>query len=49
MGRYWYEDGKLLKKRNTFTDFNDCAQYLVNEKYTSSNNLFAMGGSAGDY
>jgi oligopeptidase B len=47
MGRYWYEDGKLLKKRNTFTDFNDCAQYLVNEKYTSSNNLFAMGGSAG--
>ena len=47
MGRYWYEDGKLLKKINTFTDFNDCAQYLVNEKYTSSNNLFAMGGSAG--
>ncbi len=47
MGRYWYEDGKLLKKRNTFTDFNDCAQYLVNEKYTSSDNLFAMGASAG--
>jgi oligopeptidase B len=47
MGRYWYEDGKLLKKKNTFTDFNDCAQYLVNEKYTSTNNLFAMGGSAG--
>lgn len=47
MGRYWYEDGKLLKKKNTFTDFNDCAQYLVNEKYTSGNNLFAMGGSAG--
>ncbi|MGC1392302.1 MAG: S9 family peptidase [Bacteroidales bacterium] len=47
MGRYWYEDGKLLKKRNTFTDFNDCAQYLVNEKYTSCNTLFAMGGSAG--
>jgi oligopeptidase B len=47
MGRYWYEDGKLLKKRNTFSDFNDCAQYLVNEKYTSSKNLFAMGGSAG--
>jgi oligopeptidase B len=47
MGRYWYEEGKLLKKKNTFTDFNDCAQYLVNEKYTSSNNLFAMGGSAG--
>ena len=47
MGRYWYEDGKLLKKKNTFTDFNDCAQFLVNEKYTSSNKLFAMGGSAG--
>jgi oligopeptidase B len=47
MGRYWYEDGKLLKKKNTFTDFNDCAQYLVNEKYTSTNKLFAMGGSAG--
>jgi oligopeptidase B len=47
MGRYWYEDGKLLKKKNTFTDFNDCAQFLVNEKYTSSKNLFAMGGSAG--
>ena len=47
MGRYWYEDGKLLKKRNTFTDFNDCAQFLVNEKYTDSDKLFAMGGSAG--
>lgn len=47
MGRYWYEDGKLLKKKNTFTDFNDCAQFLVNEKYTSPDHLFAMGGSAG--
>lgn len=47
MGRYWYEDGKLLKKINTFTDFNNCAQFLVNEKYTSSEKLFAMGGSAG--
>lgn len=47
MGRYWYEDGKLLKKKNTFTDFIDCAQYLVNEKYTSPNKLFAQGGSAG--
>jgi oligopeptidase B len=47
MGRYWYEDGKLLKKKNTFTDFNDCAQFLVNEKYTSYDRLFAMGGSAG--
>lgn len=47
MGRYWYEDGKLLKKMNTFTDFNDCAQFLVNEKYSSTDRLFAMGGSAG--
>jgi oligopeptidase B len=47
MGRFWYEDGKLLKKINTFTDFNDCAQYLIDEKYTSSGNLFANGGSAG--
>ena len=47
MGRFWYEDGKLLKKKNTFTDFNDCAQYLVDEKYTSKEKLFAMGGSAG--
>ena len=47
MGRYWYEEGKLLKKMNTFTDFNDCAQFLVNEKYTSTDRLFAMGGSAG--
>jgi len=47
MGRYWYEDGKLLKKINTFTDFNDCARFLINEKYTSADNLFAMGGSAG--
>jgi oligopeptidase B len=47
MGRYWYDEGKLLNKKNTFTDFNDCAQYLVNEKYTGSDHLFAMGGSAG--
>ncbi len=47
MGRYWYEDGKLLKKMNTFTDFNDCAQYLIDEKYTGNDKLFAMGGSAG--
>ena len=46
-GRAWYEDGKLLKKMNTFTDFNDCAQYLIDERYTSSEKLFAMGGSAG--
>ncbi len=46
-GRAWYEDGKLLKKMNTFTDFNDCAQYLIDEKYTNNEKLFAMGGSAG--
>ncbi len=46
-GRKWYEDGKLLKKMNTFTDFNDCAQYLIDEKYTNPGKLFAMGGSAG--
>jgi oligopeptidase B len=47
MGRQWYEDGKFLKKKNTFTDFIDCARHLVKEKYTSSDNLFALGGSAG--
>jgi oligopeptidase B len=47
MGRYWYEGGKLLKKKNTFTDFIDCADYLVREKYTAPERLFANGGSAG--
>ncbi len=47
MGRQWYEDGKLLKKKNTFTDYIDCADFLVKEKYTNKENLFAMGGSAG--
>lgn len=47
MGREWYENGKLLKKRNTFTDFIDCSKYLINEKYTSSEHLYAQGGSAG--
>ncbi len=46
-GRQWYEDGKLLKKMNTFTDFNSCAEYLINEKYTSTDHLYAIGGSAG--
>jgi len=46
-GRQWYEDGKLLKKMNTFTDFNDCAQFLIDDGYTSTEKLFAMGGSAG--
>ncbi|MEN8120570.1 MAG: S9 family peptidase [Bacteroidota bacterium] len=47
MGRYWYEDGKLLKKKNTFTDFIDCSEFLIAEKYTNKDKLFAMGGSAG--
>ncbi len=47
MGRYWYEDGKLLKKKNTFYDFIDCGEFLVNEGYTSPEHLYAMGGSAG--
>jgi oligopeptidase B len=47
MGRSWYDDGKLLKKKNTFTDFIDCAEYLVTEKYAHPKKLFAMGGSAG--
>jgi oligopeptidase B len=46
-GRPWYEDGKLLKKINTFTDFNDCAEHLIKAKYTSPDHLYAMGGSAG--
>jgi oligopeptidase B len=47
MGRQWYEDGKLLKKKNTFYDFIDCAHFLIDENYTSSNHLYANGGSAG--
>ncbi|MFW9780626.1 MAG: S9 family peptidase, partial [Candidatus Heimdallarchaeota archaeon] len=47
MGRPWYDDGKLLKKMNTFTDFIACAEYLIEEKYTSPEHLVAMGGSAG--
>jgi oligopeptidase B len=47
MGRWWYEDGKLLKKKNTFTDFIDCGKFLVDSGYTSPEKLFARGGSAG--
>jgi oligopeptidase B len=47
LGRQWYEDGKLLKKKNTFTDFIDCSKFLISEGYTSSNHHYAMGGSAG--
>lgn len=47
MGRQWYEDGKLLNKKNTFTDFIDCAEWLLENNYTNKDKLFAMGGSAG--
>jgi len=47
LGRKWYEDGKLLHKKNTFTDFIDCGRFLVEERYTAPERLFAMGGSAG--
>jgi len=47
LGRDWYENGKLLKKKNSFYDFIDCAEALIKEKYTSKEKLFAMGGSAG--
>ena len=47
MGRMWYEDGKLMKKINTFTDFIACGEYLIREKFTSNEHLYAHGGSAG--
>jgi oligopeptidase B len=47
MGRSWYDDGKLLKKKNTFTDFIDCAEFLIKANYTSAEKLMAYGGSAG--
>ncbi|WP_299758617.1 S9 family peptidase [uncultured Pontibacter sp.] len=47
MGRKWYEDGKLLKKKNTFTDFIDASEFLIEQKYTNPDKLFAQGGSAG--
>ena len=47
LGRNWYEDGKLLKKKNTFTDFIDCSKYVIEQKYTSPEHLYAEGGSAG--
>lgn len=46
-GREWYEDGKLLNKKNTFTDFIDCGQFIIDSKWADEDNLFAMGGSAG--
>jgi len=47
LGRTWYEDGKLMKKKNTFTDFIDCSKFLIEQKFTSPQHLYAEGGSAG--
>ena len=47
LGRNWYNDGKLLNKKNTFTDFIACSIHLIKERYTSSQHLYAIGGSAG--
>lgn len=47
MGRQWYDNGKMFHKKNTFFDFIDCGEYLVKEKYTSKEHLYANGGSAG--
>ncbi len=47
LGRKWYDDGKMLKKKNTFTDFINVAEFLIEKKYTSPEHLYAMGGSAG--
>ena len=47
LGREWYEDGKLLNKKNTFNDFIDCSKFLISSEYTSKDHLYAMGGSAG--
>ncbi len=47
MGRHWYEDGKLLKKKNTFTDFIDSAEHLIEVNYADPDRIFAEGGSAG--
>jgi oligopeptidase B len=47
MGRQWYEDGKMFKKKNTFNDFIDCGEFLLKNKYSSKAHLYASGGSAG--
>jgi oligopeptidase B len=47
LGRNWYESGKLLHKKNSFTDFIDCSKFLIEQKYTSAQHLYAEGGSAG--
>ncbi|CAN5256017.1 oligopeptidase B [soil metagenome] len=46
-GRQWYEAGKLMHKKNSFTDFIDCASFLISEEFTTPEKLIAMGGSAG--
>ncbi len=47
MGREWYDNGKMFKKKNTFNDFVDCSEFLIKNKYCNPNKLFALGGSAG--
>tara|TARA_R110001632_G_scaffold58548_2_gene142491 strand:- start:4604 stop:6700 length:2097 start_codon:yes stop_codon:yes gene_type:complete len=47
LGREWYDDGKMMHKKNTFNDFIDCSKHLIENKYTSAAHLYAMGGSAG--
>lgn len=47
MGGQWYDDGKMMNKKNTFYDFIDCSKFLIEQKYTASDRLFANGGSAG--
>ncbi len=47
MGRAWYDDGRLLHKKNSFTDFIDVTHFLVEERYAGKDKVFAMGGSAG--
>lgn len=47
LGRPWYENGKLLQKKNTFTDFIECSKHLIEQGYTSPKHLYALGGSAG--
>lgn len=47
LGRQWYEKGKLLEKKNTFTDFINCTEFLIQQGYTTKEHMYAMGGSAG--
>ncbi len=47
MGRQWYESGKMMNKKNTFTDFIDCGKFLIEQKFTGKEHLYAQGGSAG--